>query len=96
MINLFAIILLLISGCSSLPGKLPHTKDVDTVTVTWVRVTNNQEMLKYCPPDTLGCAKPNGLFACTIYAYEPTKIGDLQMLTLGHEALHCFIGYFHE
>ena len=44
---------------------------------------------------TLAFAKWKGN-RCTIYAYEPKMEGDENMVTLGHEMLHCFRGDYHE
>lgn len=34
--------------------------------------------------------------SCVIYAFEPKYENDRNMQILGHEALHCFRGKFHE
>lgn len=88
------LLLLVLTGCASYGEPLRKRWSNDAVTMTWVRVPQEQ-MHVYCP-GALACTRHTDVGQCTIYSPEP--LGDTdeyRMAILGHEAVHCFFGDFH-
>ena len=77
------------------------TRHKERVTITWVSdpvmVQEAIDKWEKTNPgtDIIGLAKWSGS-RCTIYALEPKYEADENMITLGHELLHCFRGSYHE
>jgi len=83
-----------LSAASFLPLKATD-RDVREVHVTWVKEDTAAECYRLTAQDAYGCV----VFekdTCTIYAPKPGGQDDVHgMEVLGHELLHCFIGYWH-
>lgn len=67
----------------------------DTVEITWIEVANEAELYAICgTPEPgrkfLACARISAMAPCTIYTHRAPSTE-----TMGHEALHCFLGRWH-
>lgn len=81
-------------GCVSAPP-LPRSKDVQTMTVTWVRTSPANPTNGVCQDDAVGCSV-QFVNSCVIYAPEPDTLVSDRTYVLGHEMLHCFLGKIHK
>ena len=92
-------IVLLLSGCSAFHEKpLPPSEATDVrLQVSWV--DSVADIPKTYNADVNGAAvwfDSDGKRYCTIYMVKPYGLDDFKGLqTLGHEALHCTEGTFH-
>ena len=87
---------LLLIGCGdtfNTPIKPEYRRD--TVTVTWYEVDSEEKLYSFCgTPESnrkfLACAVVSEKGPCTIYTHKSPALE-----TMGHEALHCFLGRWH-
>lgn len=90
------ILALLLAGCGdtfNTPIKPEYRRD--TVSITWVEMDSEAALYEKCPkPEpgkkVLACAVVGVNAPCTIYTHRSPALE-----TMGHEALHCFLGRWH-
>lgn len=91
------ILALLLAGCGdtfNTPIKPEYRRD--TVSITWVEVESEKELFDRCGwhsqdgKKILACAFVAKDAPCTIYTHKNPAFE-----SMGHEALHCFLGRWH-
>ena len=89
---------LVLGGCGQQsPFDTPRKPEYrrDTVMVTWIEVEDEAKLYEICgTPEPgkkyLACARVGETAPCTIYTHKSPSTE-----TMGHEALHCFLGRWH-
>ena len=97
----FALLLVVLPGCASVPQERPG----DQVAIVWHRVDNPHAVCESLSGrkaffNIHGCSRwsdARGVRTCEIYVSQPQNERDLQRFaTLGHELMHCFDGNWHD
>jgi hypothetical protein len=92
----------MLGGCATPQPKMDEATGITTRKVTWVTVDDpNKACGNLIASRTLyttyACADFRDPDNCIIYARVPQGAEDRQnMMHLGHEVLHCFVGDFHK
>lgn len=89
-------------------SRMPHTRNRDTMYVGWTRTPPSLPDGGMCPQPSTGglvvllggqtkaCTFFTGADSCQVFSVKPVSDNDsVQIARLGHEVLHCFIGYYH-
>jgi len=87
---------LILGGCGdsfNTPIKPEYRRD--TVMITWIEIESEAKLYEVCgTPEPgkkfLACARVGIDSPCTIYTHKSPALE-----TMGHEALHCFLGRWH-
>lgn len=110
--GIVAAVLTLVSTHATANIDLTPERDEPTVQITVVWYQDKGDVIRICkrfgawPDNSIESVRRHPAPGCNLYwpsrktceihTLKPQRVDDARTLTLGHEALHCFIGGYHD